>query len=374
MKNTIAISLFFLLFTALQAQEKELTSDTTDQIIYTCPPCGCDKDGEHLSHGGQCPSCDMALRPDYPGLKRVANPQKRPTVGMLLYNGADIMDVTGPWSVFEHARFNIITAAKTKETVSLGMSMELKPDFTLENMPEVDILVIPGGGPAEMNQDMEIVEWIKKRYENTETLFSVCSGAFFLGLAGLLDENEATTFSSLIPSLSRQFPKSKVLNNVKYTDNGKIVTSAGLSSGVDAAFHVVSKYYGQGRAQDIANHMEYAWNIKTEYARTQLADNYLQSIRSLVGLFAKKYTYSHGDNQKWEYRFLLTQQLSHTKIINLVKGQLDNMENWKTSTANQNSITGIITHPMLGKGKVQIKVQDSPQGKVAILTSKKLSK
>jgi len=171
-------------FTVLACSQE---TTTADQITYTCAPCGCEQDGQHLEAPGLCSACNMALIPHYPGLKRRTSTNTTKTVGILLFNGADIMDVTGPWSVFEHAHFNIVTVAKTKEPVSLGMSMQLTPNFTLEQLPKVDVLVIPGGGPAESNQDETIVRWIKKQYEQTQTLFSVCSGAFFLGKAGLLD-------------------------------------------------------------------------------------------------------------------------------------------------------------------------------------------
>lgn len=342
---------------------------TQDKIVYSCAPCGCEHDGKHFDAPGICAACNMPLNPTYPGITLTNTPVGRKTAAILLYNGADIMDVTGPWSVFEHGGLNVVTVAKASDLIRLGMTMVVKPDYTFENLPEVDVIVIPGGGPAENNQDMEIVEWIKKRYESTETMFSVCSGAFFLGLAGLLDEQEATTFSSLIPVLDHQFPKAEVRNDTKYTDSGKIVTSAGLSSGIEAAFHVIAKYYGQGRAQDVANHMEYDWKPQSNYARTLLADNFLLSIRGLVNMFAIKYTDSQGNNEHWEYQYILTDQISPEKMIKLLDTEFAKMPDWTKLSSSKKSLSGYIQHPTIGKGKIELKIQSSKDGNIAILSA-----
>lgn len=362
--NLFCIFLLTLFFTELlSSQNDEL------KISYQCAPCGCPHDGQIFEVMGVCPSCNMPLRPSYPGIER---PPTRPqmTVGILLFDGADIMDVTGPWSVFEHAGMNVVTVAKTTDMVQIGRAMNIKPDFQLENLPSVDVIVVPGGGPAEMNQDPAIVQWLKGRHTSTETMLSVCSGAFLFGLAGLLDGQEATTFASLIPSLTEQFPKAKVLNTVQYTDNGKVITSAGLSSGIEAAFHVIEKFYGQGRAQDVANHMEYDWAPAKGYARSQLADHYIGPIRNLIELFSTKYIYSNGDANKWEYQFLLSEKITAEKVISLLQKELNKNKSWKKTGASSNSLNGIITHETLGKAKIKISINQQPNGNVATVLAK----
>ncbi|WP_366585214.1 DJ-1/PfpI family protein [Muricauda sp. ANG21] len=290
------------------------------------------------------------------------NTISRKTAAIVLFNGADIMDVTGPMSVFEHAGFNVITVAKNTEAKAIGMYMRLSPDYTFANLPQVDIIMVPGGGAAESNQDMEIVQWLKERAGETDTMFSVCSGAFFLGLAGLLDGNEATTFASLIPNLKAQFPNAKVLNDVKYTNNGHVITSSGLSSGIDASFEVVAKYYGVGRAQDVANRMEYPWKRKQDYARSQLADNFILSMGDLVRRFATKYHFSEGDMTTWEYKYLLWEGVDIDEFMKFMGNEFQKLPEFTLEKETPKELIGEYTHPVLGRGQVELILQSTDEG------------
>lgn len=339
-----------------RAQEIVKGDPPRDRIVYYCAPCGCPHDDHYFIGMGSCPSCNMTLQPVIIGKARPNNSIQPPTVGILLYDGVDVMDVSGPLSVFEHANFNVVTFAESSAPVRVGTTVEFNPDFTYHNLPEVDIMVLPGGVLAEMNpEDQNLVELILEKSKETDIIFSVCSGAFFLGEAGLLNEKKATTFASLIPSLRANYPKAEVLNNVKYTDNGQVITSAGLSSGIDAAFHVVSRYYGIGRAQDIANHMEYPWARQDDYARSQLADNFLLGIRRLMSLFSKDFYYSQGDQTTWEYRFGLTGMDSPKDILNMLSQELDMNNNWTWVAKSSSSLVGKMDHPVLGPGEVRLK-------------------
>lgn len=345
-----------------------------NSIVYVCPPCGCINDGKHFDTMGVCTECNMSRNAIFPGVEPLNRPRAL-TVGILLFNGADIMDVTGPWSVFEHNGVNVVTFSKSKDPVTVGMNLEVTPDFTLKTLPQVDVLVFPGGGLAESNPaDKEIQNFIGERAQSTEVLFSVCSGAFFLGEAGLLDNNEATTFASLIPVLSANYPKVKVLDNVKYVDNGKVVTSAGLSSGIDASFHVISKFRGEGVVQDVANHMEYSWSKKHDYARSQLADNFIQGIKGLVSTFSSAYIFSRGDVDQWEYRFLLSQQLSPKKALEVLRTELAKDPKWRIQSSKNNTLTGIVSHNRLGTGKVVIAIYSKPEGNIISIKADRMQK
>ncbi len=316
----------------------------------------------------------MVLRPTYPGIATPVSRGRQLTAGMLLFDHADIMDVTGPWSVLVHNGVRVVSFAKSLEPVTIGMSMELMPDFTLDNLPDVDILVFPGSGLADSNPgDREIQEFIKKRYASTEVLFSVCTGAFFLAESGYLNDGEATTFASAIPRLRKNYPKIKVLDNSKYTDNGKTVTSAGLSSGIDAAFHVVSKFRGEGAVQDVANHMEYPWSRSTEYARSQLADNFISGIKNIVSLFSKQYLYSRGDENSWKYDYLLSGAIPSYEVIAVIKNELSKTSGWKLNDVQKTFLTGTLVHPVLGRGIVRIQVSKSKEGDVVSITAARAS-
>lgn len=375
MKHFIFVILLLCATFYGQAQNRLPEPPPEGALVYQCAPCGCADDGQYFSEMGNCPSCNMPLNPRVSGLELKTTNIQRPTVGILLFNMADIMDVSGPLSVFEHAGFNVITFAKTNEPLRIGTHLELTPDFTIDNLPKADILVFPGGGLAESNPaDQKIIQLIKDRYEETKVLFSVCSGAFFLGEAGILNGQKATTFASLIPRLSENYAKAKILNNVKYTDNGKIVTSAGLSSGIDAAFHVVSKFYGVGRAQEIANHMEYPWKREHDYARSQLADNYLRDLSNLLSLFSTSFFYSQGNNDQWEMKYTLTRQMPAKKIFTIITKELEKKDDWVQTQVSPLSVTGTINNTILGKGKLELRIQQKDGAPVLVVKAERLKK
>lgn len=342
-------------------------------VKYVCPPCGCPQDNKHFDAPGICTDCNMAYNTLLTGMEnkpRTSAPRR--TAAILLFDMADIMDVTGPMSVFEHAGFNVVTVAKNPEPKNIGMSMRLEPDYTFGTLPRVDVIMVPGGGPAEANQDMEIVEWLKRVNDETDTMFSVCSGAFFLGLAGILDDNEATTFASLIPNLKEQFPKARVLNNVKYTNNGHVITSSGLSSGIDASFEVVAKYYGVGIAQDIANRMEYPWKRRNDYARSQLADNYINTIGNLVRRFATKYHHSEGDMNSWEFRYILWEGVDINEFMALMATELQKYPKFVIESTSEDLLVGTYVHPVLGKGKIELGLRKTEDAHEVSISAKRL--
>lgn len=371
MKKILFLILIYSPFIFAQSSKKQ-ENFTKYSAQYYCPPCNCEDDGKHFDAPGDCSSCNMTLQMQVKGLEdKPIKPSPRRTAAIVLFNGADIMDVTGPMSVFEHAGFNVVTVAKDSNSKTIGMYTPLKPNYTFKTLPKVDVIMIPGGGPAEGNQDMEIVNWLKERDNSTDTMFSVCSGAFFLGLAGILDGNEATTFAMLIPNLKEQFPKANVLNNVKYTNNGHVITSSGLSSGIDASFEVVAKYFGVGYAQDVANRMEYPWKRRNDYARTQLADNYITSLRGLMNRFATDFYYSEGDMNSWESRLVLWNQVNQKEFLSFINNQISKMDGYVQSHVTKNSILAIIDHKNLGRGQISISLKQSKKGTEVILKSER---
>jgi transcriptional regulator GlxA family with amidase domain len=114
-----------------------------------------------------------------------------------------------------------------------------------------------GGNAFRVSQDPELIEWVKGRTASTNIHFSVCTGAFILGNAGLLDGLTVTTFHSAIEGLQDAVPKAKVLSNVRFVDNGTVITTAGISAGIDGALHLVEKLKGVDEARRVAKEMEY---------------------------------------------------------------------------------------------------------------------
>lgn len=342
-------------------------------IIYTCPPCGCPVDDQKFDKMGTCEHCNMRLTPELYGIELKRHSTKRPSVGIFLFDMADIMDVTGPMSVFEHAGFRIMTFGLDSEAKMIGMNLEMKPDYSINNLPNTDVLLFPGGGMSERDPGNEKIQsFIKSRIDSTDLFFSVCSGAFFLAEAGLLNNKKATTFASLIPQLEKNYPEVHVLNDVKYTVNDKVITSAGLSSGIDASFQVVSKYYGNGRAMEIANHMEYPWQDADEYARSQLADNFIMNLNQLMRLFAISFEHSDGDYNQWRYEYVLTSQLRPEDIFNSLKKELEKNESWSTQSTSKLKLTGLYKHESLGDGNIILEIIPSEGKTKAIISTERV--
>jgi hypothetical protein len=107
-------------------------------------------------------------------------------------------------------------------------------------------------------------------------VMSVCNGAFILAKAGLLDGLEATTTANLIPMLREAAPKTRVVDDKRFVDNGRIITTAGLSSGIDGSLHVIERLFGKGTAKMAALGMEYNWDPESKFVRAALADKYMR--------------------------------------------------------------------------------------------------
>lgn len=212
-----------------------------------------------------------------------AAPKPRLNVAILIFDGVQIIDYTGPYEVLgSWKRRNVYTVAQKADAVITNMGMRVVPNYTFANSPKPDILVIPGGGNstpgaqgrgvgAQLN-NVDLVRWIQEHAKEAQYVMSVCNGAFLLARAGLLDGLEATTTAGLIGDLKLAAPKTKVVYDRRFVDNGKVITTAGLSSGIDGALHLIEKLDGLGWAQLVAISIEYNWQPGASYARAALAD------------------------------------------------------------------------------------------------------
>jgi transcriptional regulator GlxA family with amidase domain len=108
-----------------------------------------------------------------------------------------------------------------------------------------------------------VIKWIQQTAQRAEVMMSVCTGAFLLGKAGLLDGREATTHWKSLEALKESAPKTTVRENRRFVDNGQVVTAAGVSAGIDASLHVVDKLLGREVAEKTARYMEYKWVPET---------------------------------------------------------------------------------------------------------------
>jgi putative intracellular protease/amidase/YHS domain-containing protein len=211
------------------------------------------------------PACRASFMAD-PAAFLVTKPRRN--VAIFIYEGMELLDFAGPGEVFAVAgqgrAFNVFTVAATSRTVTSQGFVSVAPRYTLADCPKVDVLVVPGGATRIPLADPAAVEWIRKTSRDAEVSLSVCTGAFLLAKAGLLDGLEATTHRSALDALRQAAPETRVLEGRRFVDNGKVVTSAGVSAGIDGSLHVVSRLLGPGAASEAAWGMEYKWELATD--------------------------------------------------------------------------------------------------------------
>jgi putative intracellular protease/amidase len=251
-----------------------------------------------------------------------------PKVAILVFNGAELIDFAGPWEVFGTAGFLVHTVAEKSEPLTVVFGQKMIPDYTFENAPKADILLVPGGGGVPFSKNDRLIGWIQEKSKQVSHVMSVCTGAFLLGQAGLLSGQNATCTAGMIEDLAG-FPDTKPVYGARYVDNGKVITTGGLSSGIDGAIHLVSKMLGRGEAQRVALNMEYRWDPDAKWARSGMADKYLphfptrlaSGTGALKGWQAKLVS-TEGDTDRWETTFLVSQPESSVEIVALLRERI----------------------------------------------------
>lgn len=228
---------------------------------------------------------------------------------ILIFDGVQIIDYAGPYEVFGQAGFRVFTVAASPEPVTTAMGMKVTPAYTLAEAPQAQVLIIPGGGVDATVGNAAVISWIRQRAATAQHVLTVCNGAFILARTGLLDRLTATTFYDLIPALKEAAPKTRVVSDQRYVDNGKIITTAGLSSGIDGSLHVIERMLGKARAQQVALNMEYDWRPDGGYARAALADAELRRLfgrrlnLQVPGGGEAKVLNTAGTRDRWEARW-----------------------------------------------------------------------
>lgn len=221
----------------------------TEHQVYVCPPCNSECDNLSYSESGVCTHCNMPLI-----LKNEDTRSKR--IAFYLQNGVEILDFAGPMEVFAYAGYEVFTVSKHKKPIVTQGILTILPDYSIEDTPTADILAFFGGNASEAYNDPKVIKWVQKQ-QDVESYFSVCTGAFILAESGLLDRKSATTFHNALEGLEKNYPKINVLRNKRFVDNGAIITTAGISAGIDGALHLVAKLDGFDAARKAAYYMEY---------------------------------------------------------------------------------------------------------------------
>lgn len=208
----------------------------------------------------------------------IADLEGRIPVAFVMGEGATMIDFAGPWEVFQDTGeagvpgFYLYTVADSREprnttgTSTNGRlhGMKFIADYTFADAPQPKVIMMGAQGehtPAK-------IDWIRRAGAKADYVYSNCTGAFLLAKTGLLDGLSATTHHDYFDSFEQRFPKVKLVRDTRYIDNGKIITSGGLTSGIDGALHIVERIYGRQAAEKVIEYMEYsgdAWRTRRRY-------------------------------------------------------------------------------------------------------------
>ena len=192
-------------------------------------------------------------------------------VGIMLFEGAELLDFAGPYEAFSSARyvdgtfcFNTFSVGQAKGSITSNNGLPCGVEYDFDGAPDIDILVVPGGQGTRTEIDNPVViDWIREVAGGAELMTSVCTGSFLMAKAGLLDGKKATTHWGSIERMRETFPDIEVLEQVRFVDDGFVVmigfvvSSAGVSAGIDMSLHVIERLCGREAAASSARLMEY---------------------------------------------------------------------------------------------------------------------
>ena len=295
---------------------------------YVCVPCGLPCDNLVFDHPGTCPKCGMALvdaatLPALPAQKKVA---------ILIFDGVEIIDYTGPWEMFGTANCEVYTVASSRKPITTAMGMEVIPKYTFADAPQADVVLVPGGGVKAASEDAPTLDWLRKASAGSQQTLSVCNGSFILASAGLLDGLTATTTAGNIDRMRVKYPKVKVVEDQRVVDNGKIATAAGLSSGIDGALHVIEKLFGHGTAQQVALGQEYDWHPVGGFVRAALADRQIPQV-DLDSIGDFHIVSTQGTTDEWKLVIEGTCKMSAAELNERIGKEFVSKGKWQSAAS-----------------------------------------
>jgi transcriptional regulator GlxA family with amidase domain len=188
-------------------------------------------------------------------------------IGIYIYENAEVLDFSGPFEVFSTAerlnntspRLNVFLIGETNLPIQARGGFCVTPKYNICTHPKLDLLIVVGGVHTEEIQKTNIIRWLQHQAYKVPIVASVCTGAFLLAEAGILNNIEVTTHWSDIAEFKQTFPDNPIIENVRWVDNQNVVTSAGISAGIDMSLHLVSRLCSQQLALSTAKQMEFQW-------------------------------------------------------------------------------------------------------------------
>jgi transcriptional regulator GlxA family with amidase domain len=193
-------------------------------------------------------------------------------VGIYIYDDVEVLDFAGPFEVFSTASrvkariepglddlFSVFTIGEKVAPIFARGGLKVVPKCQISDHPEINLLIIPGGIVNDELEKDHLISWIATSSDVSDITASVCTGAFLLAKAGLLKAKAATTHWEDINDLGSMFPDIEIKKDVRWVDEGHIVTAAGISAGIDMSLHIVSRVADEDLAVLTARQMEFDW-------------------------------------------------------------------------------------------------------------------
>ncbi|EFL51908.1 ThiJ/PfpI domain protein [Solidesulfovibrio fructosivorans JJ]] len=194
-------------------------------------------------------------------------------VAILVFPGVELLDFTGPYEALSACRldatrrreepspFRPQLVAASLEPVACANGPRFLPDTTFADCTAPHILLVPGGwGVRKPLDDTALLAWIRKIGAKARTVAGVCTGSMLLGKAGLLEGRRATTHWRSLDWMRASYPGVTVVDDAHVVEDGHVLTSAGISAGIDLGLHLVARYYGEDTARATAAHLEYRFS------------------------------------------------------------------------------------------------------------------
>ena len=231
--------------------------------VFWCPMRGNPCALKDYAAAGPCDDCGMALVTKTAYEQQAREREKnRKTVGIVLYEGFEVLDVYGPIEMWGYVKeFNVVTVAREAGPVRSTQGVETVAQYGFDDCPPLQILMVPGGlGTLIALDDNDLLDFLRARHSESEITTSVCSGSVLLARAGILDGHKATSNKLFFDRAVTQSGKVDWIREARWVDDGKVITSSGVSAGMDMALHLVRRLYGEARARQIALGAEYIWN------------------------------------------------------------------------------------------------------------------
>lgn len=188
-------------------------------------------------------------------------------VGIYIYDNAEVLDFSGPFEVFSTAArvskdpdlFRVYLIGETGSTVSARAGFKVIPDYSIHNHPPLDLLVVVGGVHTGEMKNNNVMAWLAQQRARVPLIATVCTGIFLFAKAIDLSNIKVTTHWEDIPDLRQQFPDLNVQENIRWVDEGNLVSSGGISAGIDMSLYLVSRLHNRDLAERTARQMEYDW-------------------------------------------------------------------------------------------------------------------